>query len=126
MLSFDEITDYCLNKKGAWADFPFGSETLVLKTGKHYFCTLSVVKGRRIMTVKCSPEEGLRRRGEYPEWVTRGYHCPPVQQPYNNTVFLDGEVPESEIFAMIDFAYDYNLKKFTRREREEFERSAEQ
>ena len=38
--------------------------------------------------------------------VTRGYHCPPVQQPHFNTVGLDGSVPDEEIMLMIDHAYD--------------------
>jgi tRNA modification GTPase len=32
----------------------------------------------------------------YPGKVVRGYHCPPVQQPYWNTIFLD-DFPDEEL-----------------------------
>ena len=41
----------------------------------------------------------------YPEKVVRGYHCPPVQQPYWNTIFLD-DFPGDVLKDMIDLAYD--------------------
>jgi hypothetical protein len=44
-------------------------------------------------------------RQAYPGSVVRGWHCPPVQQPFFNTVSLDGSVPDDEIYAMIDHAY---------------------
>ena len=40
----------------------------------------------------------------YPEKVVRGYHCPPVQQPYWNTIFLD-DFPDDVLKDMIDLAY---------------------
>ena len=49
--------------------------------------------------------------------MVRGYHCPPAQQPYNNTVYLDGDVQEEEIYRMIDRSYELVLSKLTRKER---------
>ena len=41
----------------------------------------------------------------YPGVVVRGYHCPPVQQPYFNTFPLDGQVPDDMIAEMIEHSY---------------------
>ena len=61
-------------------------------------------------------------RSAYPDDVKRGYHCPPVQQPYFNTVNLTGSVPDEEILHMLDGSYKYvvgKLPKKTQRKLEE-------
>lgn len=47
--------------------------------------------------------------------VVRGYHCPPVQQPYWNTVYLN-DFPDEELLNMIDMAYDTVFSKFSKKE----------
>jgi len=54
-------------------------------------------------------------RTAYPDSVTRGYHCPPVQQPYFNTVRLDGNVSDEEILRMIDGSYRYVVRKLAKK-----------
>lgn len=41
--------------------------------------------------------------------------CPPVQQPYWNTIFLD-DFPDDELLNMIDLAYDTVFSKFSKKE----------
>ena len=41
----------------------------------------------------------------FPRVIVRGYHCPPVQQPYFNTLPLDGRVPDDLILEMIEHSY---------------------
>lgn len=41
------------------------------------------------VTLKCTADAGSFYRTVYPGKVVRGYHCPPVQQPYWNTIYLD-------------------------------------
>ena len=50
--------------------------------------------------------------------VVRGYHCPPVQQPYWNTIYLD-DFPEDELLNMIDHAYDTVLHSFSKKVQKE-------
>lgn len=45
--------------------------------------------------------------------VVRGYHCPSVQQPYWNTVYLD-EFPDEDLLDMIDLAYETVLRSFSK------------
>ena len=54
----------------------------------------------------------------YPETVVRGYHCPPVQQPYWNTIFLD-DFPDDVLKDMIDLAYDTVFFKLSKKMQEE-------
>ena len=51
---------------------------------------------------------------EYPGKVARGYHCPPVQQPYWNTVYLE-DFPDEELLNMIDLAYDMVFQSFSKK-----------
>ena len=51
----------------------------------------------------------------YLEKVVRGYHCPPVQQLYWNTVYLE-DFPDEELLNMIDLAYYTVLEKFSKKE----------
>lgn len=50
----------------------------------------------------------------YPEKVVRGCHCPPVQQPYWNTIYLN-DFPDDELLNMIDHAYEAVFKSFSKK-----------
>ena len=50
----------------------------------------------------------------YPGIIVRGYHCPPVQQPYWNTIHLE-DFPEEELFHLIDLAYETVLHSFSKK-----------
>ena len=46
--------------------------------------------------------------------VVRGYYCPPVQQPYWNTIYLN-DFPDEELLNMVDHAYDTVLNSFSKK-----------
>jgi predicted DNA-binding protein (MmcQ/YjbR family) len=58
-------------------------------------------------------------RKQYPGTVVRGYHCPPVQQPYWNTIHMNGTVPDEELRIMIDHAYQAVVDKLPKRVQKE-------
>lgn len=104
-MNHKEIATYCLTKTGAYQDDPFGPEVIIFKVRKRIFAQLFYLKGEPMATFNCDRMTGEFYRAAYPDIVTRGYHCPPVQQPYFNTVKLDGTLPEDEIKNMIDLSY---------------------
>lgn len=107
-----ELIDYCLKKKEAYVDFPFGDGTIVIKVKGRIFAQLFMLKGVLSATLNCSKEGGMFYREMYPDVVVRGYHCPSVQQPYFNTLPLDGSsVPDEVIFQMADHSYSYVVSK---------------
>ena len=110
-----EILDCCLTKPGAYLDCPFGPEPICARVEKRIFA--EVYPSRGWGTLKCEPMQGLVWRERYPQAVRRGYHCPPVQQPYNNTVTIDGTVEEAVLLEMIRHSYDRALKSLTREAR---------
>lgn len=112
------IAEYCLSKPGAYLDFPFGPDILVIKVQKRIFAQLFQLKNTAMATFNCDQMTGEFYRNVYPGTVTRGYHCPPIQQPYFNTVRLDKDMLEDVIIEMIDHSYERVVKRLTKLERE--------
>lgn len=104
MLSNDWI-GYCLQKNGAYLDHPFGPDSTVVKVEKRIFAQFFRLKGQDSITLNCDRMTGEFYRQCYPGIVVRGYHCPPVQQPYFNTFPLNGSVPDHIIREMIAHSY---------------------
>ena len=120
----DEIIKYCLSKPGAFLDYPFGVDVAVVKVKSQnskprIFAQVFNLKGEAKATFNCDPMTGDFYRTVYPGAVTRGYHCPPAQQPYFNTVDLGGAVPDEELLGMIDHAYQVVVGKLPKKYQKE-------
>ena len=102
-MTSQDILDVCLTKPGAYLDCPFGAEPICARIGKRIFAEVYINKPW--VTLKCEPTYGLAMRAQYPEQITRGYHCPPMQQPYNNTVTLTGGISDKTMIAMLEHSY---------------------
>lgn len=109
-----EIMTYCLDKPHAKEDHPFGEIPICFKLNGKIFAQLYPLVQDYKITVKCTREAGEFYRAVYPGQVVRGYHCPPVQQPYWNTVYLKN-FPTEELWNMIDQAYEAVLHSFPKK-----------
>ncbi len=121
MITHKEILDYCLKKKGTYKDSPFGEQSGVVKVKGRIFAQLFHLDGKPMLTFNGDAMTGDYFRRAYPDDVKRGYHCPPVQQPYFNTVDLSGSVPKEEIINMIDISYKYVVSKLTKKLQKELQ-----
>lgn len=110
----NEITAYCLSKPRAYEDHPFGEWPICYKVGGKIFAQLYPDK----ITLKCTRFQGDLFRQAWPGIVVRGYHCPPVQQPYWNTIDLT-RFPSEELPHMIDLAYDAVIAGFSKKVRQQ-------
>lgn len=99
-----ELLGLCLSKKGAYEDYPFGPSVTIIKVENKIFAQLFVLKGVPSATFNCDRMTGELYRRLYPGVVVRGYHCPPVQQPYFNTFPLE-EIPDEVIAEMLEHSY---------------------
>ncbi len=113
-MQITEIKEYCISKHKAYEEFPFGSIPVCYKLNNKIFAQLYPKACDYKITLKCTAEYGQMYRMMYPDIVVRGYHCPPIQQPYWNTVFLT-DFPKDVLFDMIDHAYDTVWKSFSRK-----------
>jgi len=113
----EEIARYCLQKPGAYEDFPFGLTPACYKVcGRIFLQLYPHPEGHRI-TVSC--ERGLAEmyRARFPGDVRPGYHCPDRLKPHMNTVCLNRSVEDALVFAMIDHSYARAVSKLTRAKR---------
>jgi predicted DNA-binding protein (MmcQ/YjbR family) len=125
----EALLDYCLAKPGAYLDFPFGPDVPVVKLkaptqpSGRVFAQVFVLRGVPTTTLSCNPETAEVYRSLYPGIVVRGYHCPPVQQPYANSLPLDGSVPDDDILELADLAYEAVVAKLPKYRQRELTRS---
>ena len=119
----EELISYCRNKLGAYEARPFGVTPICFKVMGKIFAQINCCEegtdSHRI-TLKCTPEQAELYRQMYPGVVVRGYHCPPVQQPYWNTIDLEQFADMPTLLQMVDEAYDAVADKMTRKERSQF------
>lgn len=114
----EEFVDLCMAKNGAYIDFPFGDDFLVVKVRGKIFAQSFMLKGVETVTLNCTREGGEFYRAAFDGIVTRGYHCPQVQQPYFNTFALES-LSDEVINEMICHSYDTvkaKLPKYIQRE----------
>ena len=117
-MTHEQIINYCLQKNGAYLDYPFNEAVPVLKVKApsqnkgRIFAQVFYLHGEPKTTLSCTPDSAMYYQSLYPGSVVRGWHCPPVQQPHFNTISLDGSVPDDVIITMIDDAYEVVVKKY--------------
>ncbi|MBE5961934.1 MAG: GNAT family N-acetyltransferase [Lachnospiraceae bacterium] len=116
----EQISAYCMEKPGAYESRPFGPDCICYRIMGKIFAQLSLSQKRFHVTLKCSPKMGQMYRELYPGVVVRGYHCPPVQQPYWNTINLNELSDPLVLNQMIDEAYEEVIGKLTKKERLSF------
>ena len=113
-MKVEEIKAYCLSKHKAYETYPFGDVPICYKLNNRIFAQLYPYEYDYKITLKCTADMGDFYRQMYPDIVVRGYHCPPVQQPYWNTVHLEN-FPDDELLNMIDLAYETVLHSFSKK-----------
>lgn len=97
------LLTYCLTKPGAFEDYPFGPDTIVVKVASKLFVLLAHQNGQDILSLKCDPEYSEILRKHYADTIIPGYH---LNKRHWNTIRLNGIVPTAEILRLIDHSYD--------------------
>ncbi len=116
----DHLRAYCLSKRGAHEDFPFGEEVAVYKVMGKIFALIPVNVPTQI-SLKCDPTFAEVLRQTYAA-VTPAYH---LNKQHWNGVLVDGSIPDDEIEEMIDHSYELVVKRLSKKDREKLERGME-
>ncbi len=114
---YKKLVSYCLSKKGAVEDYPFGPEPLVMKVGGKMFALITVpgeLDATVSISLKCDPVIAANLREQH-ECVKPGYH---LNKTHWNTVVADGSLPMTDLQAMIDHSYELVLGSLTKAARE--------
>src|ERR1700736_939526 len=112
-MDLEKFREYCLSKRAATEDTPFGEDTLVFKVGGKMFALASLDEVPARVNLKCDPDLALELRDRYEE-VQPGYH---MSKKHWNTVVLDGVIPERETRKMIDHSYELVVQSLPKAKR---------
>jgi predicted DNA-binding protein (MmcQ/YjbR family) len=105
-MNIETLREYCISKKNVTESFPFGDDTLVFKREGRIF-VLANLDGELSVNLKCDPALAIELRERYSS-VVPGYH---MNKKHWNTIYIDGSIPDKEIFSLIDHSYELVLKK---------------
>jgi predicted DNA-binding protein (MmcQ/YjbR family) len=100
-MDIESLREYCISKRNVTEGFPFGDDTLVFKTDGKIFALVNL-DGDLSINLKCEPALAIDLREKYPS-VIPGYH---MNKKHWNTIYLDGSIPDKEIFSWIDHSYE--------------------
>ena len=100
-MNLELFRSYCLAKKNAIEDFPFGEDVMVFKVAGKIFALCGIDPFESV-NLKCDPELALELR-EAHEAVRPGYH---MNKKHWNTVLIDGSIADKLILSWIDHSYD--------------------
>jgi predicted DNA-binding protein (MmcQ/YjbR family) len=112
----NELRAYCLSKRGAGEDFPFGEDVAVYKVMGKMFALMPVNAPSQI-SLKCDPAFADVLRQTYAA-VTPAYH---LNKQHWNGIMIDGSIPDDEIQEMIDHSYELVVKGLSKKDREKLE-----
>ena len=114
-MNYDELSEYCLSKKGATEGEPFGPGALVFKAGPKMFATLAYQENDLRITLKCLPELAEELRKGY-DAIIPGYY---MNKKHWNTIIIDGSVADDFLKSLIDDSYELVFQGLQRSEKEE-------
>ncbi|MBN4070995.1 MmcQ/YjbR family DNA-binding protein [Crocinitomix catalasitica] len=113
-MNIEEFRNYCITKPGVTEEFPFDETTLVFKVMGKMFA-LTGVDAFEFINLKCDPEMAINLREEY-HGVRPGFH---MNKQLWNSVYLNEDVTDENIYAWIDDSYDLITQSLTKRLKEE-------
>lgn len=100
------LLEYCMAKPGAEQSEQNQWQASQIKVGDVMFAMLCEVEGRQALAVKSSPELAESLREQHSDIVP----CEHLNKAHWNTVFLDGDLPNSQFYHLIDSSYQLVLE----------------
>lgn len=114
-MDIESIREYCIRKKTVTECFPFDEYNLVFKVVDRMFALINLENPDRIF-LKCEPEYAIELRDRY-NGIEGAFH---FNKKHWNQVYLESDVSDSLIKELIDHSYNEVIKKFTRRQKEQY------
>ena len=111
-MELEDIHNYAMEKLYTALTHPFGEEVNVYKVMNKMFALSSVHQQRPIVNLKCNPEQASALCDIHTD-IIPGYH---MDKRHWITVFLDGCVPEGEVYRLIDHSFDLVVAKLPKRD----------
>lgn len=122
-MNIEQLREYCITKKGTTEEFPFDNDTLVFKVMGKMFILVPLDRWERaqeLCVLKLDPEWALELRDEY-EGILGGFQmgrqpdAKYVNAKHWNTIIINQDVSDEKIRQLIDNAYVFVVKSFTKK-----------
>ena len=101
-MEIDEILGFALSLPETEESFPFGPDSVVLKTKGKIFIILNLASEPLSMNYKASPEDILEQRETYNEYVFPGYH---MNKKHWNTLHINRYMQAKVVQGFIQQSY---------------------
>lgn len=92
---------YCMDKPGAEQSLRQEWQANQVKVGEVMFAMTHELDGKPVISLKSSPEMAASLRAEYQAIVP----CGLLNKTHWNTLFLDGDVPDSQFYYLADASW---------------------
>jgi len=112
-MNFDQLRNYCLEKKGSFESLPFDDVSLVFKVMNKIFAIIALDMDNQ-MSLKCNPDYALELRASYPDHILPARY---MNKQYWNMVKTKGFDDEQLLFKLIDHSYNEVVKQLPLRSR---------
>lgn len=115
-MKYEWLDEYCLSKKGVEKEYkPEWDATRYMIRGKMFVLKGGDKEGKPIVTVKLYPAHGELLREQYAD-IIPGYY---MNKEHWNSVYLEGEVPDSIMKEMLDESYGLIFESLSKKARKE-------
>ena len=118
-MNIEELRHHCLAIKNAEECTPFGDDVMVYKIMNKMFVffPLNPKNNEHFAVMKCDPERTVELREKY-EGITKGYYA--GNNLMWNSVYLQKDVPDELIVALIAHSAEEVLKKLSKKQQEAY------
>ena len=100
-MTISEILQYCMSKPGAEQSVHSDWKATQIKVGDVLFAMVKEVDARTAASLETSPEVADLLRQQHDD-VRPSKH---LNKAHWSTVFLDGSLPDSQIYYLVDASY---------------------
>lgn len=115
-MKYEWLDEYCLAKKSVEKDYKLEwNATRYMIRGKIFAMQGGDKVGKPIITVKLEPLFGELLREQYKD-IVPGYY---MNKVHWNSLYLEGDVPDTVLRDMLDKSYDILLASFSKKARKE-------
>ncbi|BFI55660.1 MmcQ/YjbR family DNA-binding protein [Yersinia pseudotuberculosis] len=114
-MNHSALLEYCLSKPGAEQCEHEQWQTNQIKVADVMFAMVGNIGGRPSISLKSSPKLAESLREQHPEIVPSEH----LNKTHWNTVFLDGKLPNSQFYTLIDHSYQLVLQGLPEQRRQD-------
>lgn len=117
-MQYSELRDFCLKLPAAEETWPFGPEVTVFKLAGKMFALCQPEQIPLKINLKCEPKLAELLRENY-HAIAPGWH---MNKQHWNTVSLNSDLPDLEVYKQIEHSYLLILAKLPRSVRESIQK----